>query len=627
MKKTFLYILSTICFQSLVLGASGNLDWKNITVEVFADQAVAVEQRIKSGQDGFSHMEVFFSNEGTSPLSIDSVEVTIPFLSPLPGATEVLYGSSCMGRRPLLRTNVGNRGPRTYSFMFNLLRLPADQYLMVGSLSWRIFMPVMSASETGFHIRSDGEGRQLQPGETIAYEKLTFKRSHNWVDLLQEFGRAIAAENGIESVWDVEFTGWATWDYYSRLFQTEDVLSNMARVDELYPAEHLIQMDGGWWTERGDYTSVREDLEGGIKAISEAIVAAGNIPGLHFDGFRGDLDSEIYREHPEYFLHDVDGNVIVEPVPHFDRKMNYIYFDYSHPGARQHIAECIRVMREEWGITYFKVDFLRFGLESEIRRQLRMRGIEMGKVAAHDPTISGVERFRLGIETIQQAIGGENYFLGCSSVFGPAIGFVDGMRTGADIHPTFDAFRDRTLTNSGNFYLDGTVFRADVDYLVFREGEDEDDRVSRAPHKYGNVTPMNEARTWSHYNKLVGNVRLASDNLNLLRDERKALIREAFDWPAADESVPLDVWTRASDRNDGFEWILSRSGDEIFLGLFNWSDEPKEYDVTHFGLRQPVVLEPRHSTILIYQGQDSFRELAARLQTAKKESIFKKGNN
>jgi len=615
MKKTVLFLMSVLCFQSFVLGASGNLDWKNITVEVVADQAVAVEQRIKSGQDGFFHLEVFLSNEGTSPLSIGSVEVTIPFLSPLPGSTEVLYGSTCMGQRPLSRTTISNSGPRTYSYMYNLLRLPTDQYLLMGSLSWRIFMPVMSSSESGFRIMTDGEGRQVQPGETIAYEKIAFKRSPNWVDLLQEFGQAIAAENGIESVKDVEFTGWATWDYYGRLFQTEDVLTNMARVDELYPAKHLIQIDGGWWSERGDYLSVRDDLPGGIKAISEAIVAAGNIPGLHFDGFRADLESDIYREHPEYFLHDVYGNVIVDPESRYDRDMHHIFFDFSHPGAREYIAECIRVMKEEWGITYFKIDFLRYGLESEIKRKFDRRGLELNEIVAYDPTITGIERFRLGLQTMQDAIGDENYFLGCSAVFAPAIGFVDGMRTGGDIHPTFDAFRDRTLANSGNFYLDGTVFRADVDYLVFREGEDEDDRVSRDPHKYDNVTPMNEVRMWSDYNKLFGNIRLASDNLNLLRPERKALIREAFEWPAADESVPLDIWKRASDRTDGFEWILSRSGDEIYLGLFNWGDEPKEYDVTHFGISQPVVLEPRHSTILIYQGQDSFRELAAKLQS------------
>jgi len=607
--------MSVLCFQSFVLGASGNLDWKNITVEVVADQAVAVEQRIQSGQDGFSHLEVFLSNEGTSPLTIDSVELTIPFLSPLPGTTEVLYGSDRMTSQPLLRTNIGNSGPRTSSHMYSLIRLPTDQYLMMGSLTWRIFLPALSASESGFHIMTDGEGRQLQPGETIAYEKIAFKRSPNWVDLLQEFGQAIAAENGIESIKDEEFTGWATWDYYGRLFRTEDVLTNMARIDELYPARHLIQIDGGWWSERGDYMTPRDDLPGGIKAMADAIVAAGNIPGLHFDGFRADLASDVYRENPEFFLHDVDGNIIFSPESRYDRDMNHIFFDFSHPGAREYIAECIRVMKEEWGITYFKIDFLSSGLEWQMRRQLAWRGIEMKEVVAYDPTITSIERFRLGMATMQEAIGEENYFLGCSAIFGPAIGFVDGMRTGADIHPTFDAFRNRAAANSSNFYLDGTVFRADVDYLVFREGEDEDDRVSGDPHKSGNVTPMNEVRMWSHYNKLFGSIRLASDNLNLLRPERKALVRETFDWPAADESVPLDVWTSASDRDDAFEWILSRSGDDIFLGLFNWSDEPKEYDVTQFGLRQPVVLEPRHSTILIYQGQDSFRELAAKMQT------------
>ena len=46
-----------------------------------------------------------------------------------------------------------------------------------------------------------------------------------------------------------------------------------------------------------------------------------------------------------------------------------IYFDYSHPGARAHIAERIREHRSRTGASrYFKIDFMRFGLNQEIMR-------------------------------------------------------------------------------------------------------------------------------------------------------------------------------------------------------------------------------------------------------------------
>lgn len=618
LSKTILILFSSLCFGTFAYGVPDIVDWNQITVDAVADQPVSIEQRIRSSQDGFLRLEVSLSNPGTSVLTLDSVEITIPFVTALSRETDLVYGSSCMGQRPMLREalgermpqeDMGRRGDRSYSYMFELVRLSADRTLLLGSLSWRVFLPVLSVSESGLHITAEGEGKQLRPGETLAFETLALKESSDWVGLLQQFGKAIAAENGIDSVKDVEFTGWATWDYYGRLFQTEDVMSNMEQVNALFPASHLIQIDGGWWTERGDYQSVRPDLPGGIKAMAEAIREAGNIPGLHFDGFRADLASEVYRKHPEFFLHDQDGNVIVDHESRYDRDMNHIFFDFSHPGARAHIAECVATMRE-WGITYFKVDFMRYGLESEIRRKLR----NVKKVVAHDPTISGVERFRLGMQTLRDAIGDENYFLGCSAVFGPTIGFVDGMRTGGDVHPVYEEFRERVLANSGNFYLDGVVYNADVDYLVFREGADEDERVSGDPKKSGNTLPLNEARTWADYNKLFGNCRLQSDNLNLLRPERKALVREVFEWPAADESVPLDVWESASDRNDGFEVILSRRSDQIFLGLFNWGDAAKTYDLTPFGLKTPVLLEGRHSTILVYQGEDNFDGLARKLQ-------------
>lgn len=635
-KAEFFAMLLMVPFvQGISWAQAGTIDWDQIRVHVSANEAVQAEHRVVLGQDGFSHIEIVLTNAGKSVLTIASVDVSIPLEQKFGPESEVIHGSSCMGRRPVLREPIGelrNRAQskvpelkavahfdprevldpasRSYSYMYELVRLAEGQYLLAGSLSWRIFLPVLSVSETAFRVYSDGEGKQLKPGETITYEKIVLKRGSDWRDLLMEFGRAIAAENGIKKVKEVEFTGWATWDYYSRIFMADDVLNNMAEVNKLAAGPQLIQIDGGWWTERGDYMSARANLPGGIKALADKIKAAGNIPGLHFDGFRGDVRSEIYRKHPEYFLHDQDGRVIADHEPRFDKVLSSIYFDFSHPGARQYIADCIAEMRG-WGITYFKVDFMRFGLESEIKQAHP----HVTRIVAHDPSLTSVERFRLGMQAMRDAMGAENYFLGCSAVFGPCIGFVDGMRTGGDIHPHYPEFPIRVLANSGNFYLDRTVFNVDADYLVFREAADEDERVSRDPKKFGGSLAMHEARTWADYLKLFGNARLQSDNLMLLRPERKALVKEVFAWPVMDESVPLDMWQSAASLEDGFELILARKDEQIFLGVFNWGDADKSYSLAAFDLEQPLVLKGRHSTILTYQGADSFDQLFAKLNS------------
>jgi alpha-galactosidase len=612
MKKPKLSLLSATLLCAATMSVQAGSAWPDITVEVKANQPVTTSQTLTEQADGFQRLAITLSNKGDQPLAIERINVRIPVAEKFADDLEVLYGGSCMGRTPLLRQNVGTQTAKSSSHMYEVVRLADGKYLFAGSLSWRIFLPNFTLKDGAIEIWSDGEGRQLKPGETIQYEQIVLRRADDWLALLEQFGTAIAAENGIEKLKPADFKGWATWDYYGRVFTAKDIYGNMDALNKLAPDANMIQIDGGWWTERGDYQSVRPDLlPGGIKAIVSRITSEGKTPGLHFDGFRGDENSEIYKAHPEYFLHDQDGKLLVEVNDKGDKVMRYIYFDYSHPGARAHIADCIRNMKENWGVRYFKVDFMRYGLKNDtLARNKSANGIK-----AHDPTITSVERFRLGMQAMREAMGPDAYFLGCSAVFGPCIGFVDGMRTGGDIHPRYEAFPERSLANLGNFYLNGKVWNGDADYLVFREAVDEDETVSQEKVKHGGSMTLNEAQMWADLNKLYGTARLNSDNLMTLRPERQALVKEVFQYPAMDETVPLDLWQHGTQKSDGFELVLARKGKEIYLGVFNWGDVPKEYALQAFGKAEPVKLDGRHSVILKYDGKESFAQLCENLKS------------
>ena len=610
-KSTLSLLVATVlCAGSFSLAAAPA--WPDITVEVLADHPVTTAQSLKEQADGFHRLDITLSNKGTQPLKIEKITVRIPLAERLTDDLDMLYGGSCMGRTPMLRHNVGGQTAKSSSHMYEMVRLADGQYLFAGSLSWRIFMPNFTLKDGAFEIWSDGEGRQLKPGETIRYEQIVLRRAGDWIDLLNQFGAAIAKENGITKLKPVDYKGWATWDYYGQVFSAEDIYGNMDQLNKLAPGANLIQIDGGWWTNRGDYQSVRTNLlPGGIKAIVTRITSEGKIPGLHFDGFRADAKSEIYKTHPEYFLHDQDGKVISEGGNPPDEPKGNIYFDYSHPGARTYIAECIRNMKENWGVRYFKVDFMRYGLKDDMLGKNKKATV----TKAYDPTITSVERFRLGMKTMREAMGPDIYFLGCSAVFGPCIGFVDGMRTGGDISPRYEAFPERCLANLGHFYLSGKVFNGDADYLVFRAAADEDEKVSKNSNKSGGSVTLNEAQMWADFNKLYGNCRLQSDNLMTLRPERQALVKEVLQYAVMDETVPLDLWRHATQKDDGFELVLARKGKEIYLGVFNWSDTPKEYALAGFGKPDPIELAGRHSVILKYGGKDSFAQLCQKIQS------------
>jgi alpha-galactosidase len=368
MKKLFFSLLSITILCVSPASAESNPTWSGIQVDVSSDQTVETTQSLLPQADGFQRLNITLSNKGQKSLTIQKINIRIPLAMPLSDDLEMVYGGSCMGRTPLLRQNIGKQTKQSNSHMFEMLRLKNEQYLFAGSLSWRIFLPNFNIKENQIVIWSDGEGKQLQPGQSIQYEQIVLNIANNWVDLLDQFGSAIAVENNITSLKPADFKGWATWDYYGRVFSADDIYGNMDQLNKLAPDSNMIQIDGGWWTERGDYQSVRPDLKGGIKAIADRIASEGKTPGLHFDGFRGDANSEICKKHPEYFLHDQDGKLIVETNPKTDKVMKYTFFDYSHPGARAHIAECVNAMKE-WGISYFKVDFMRYGLENDIKNK------------------------------------------------------------------------------------------------------------------------------------------------------------------------------------------------------------------------------------------------------------------
>jgi alpha-galactosidase len=584
--------------------------WSGITVDVQADHAVTVTQKLTLQPDGFHHLDIELSNRGTQAVALRNIEVRIPIPEVVTDRMQVAYGSSCMGQRPVLVHPASESRKESESLMYAMLRLGETESLFAGSLSWRIFMPVIRLEKNAFVIRSAGEGRRLQPGETIAYERIALTRAAHWQDLLASFGSAIARENGIQSVKNVDFKGWATWDYYAYKFSADDIFDNLGQLKKIAPQADLIQIDAGWYAVRGDYTADRPDLAGGMKAMVQRIKDAGMMTGIWIDGFRANSGSEICKRHPEYFLHDQDGNMIVQVRRPEGIDRDRVYFDYSHPGARAHIAACIRHLRENYGIPYFKIDFLRFGLNEEILKA----NPKVKSIRAHDPGITDVERMRLGMKAMREAVGPDNYLLGCSAVFGPSIGFVDGMRTGGDINPRYEAFPERALANAGNYYLHGKVFNVDADYLVFREAADEDAKVSEEKVKHGGSLALHEARMWADFNKLFGNCRLSGDNLLTLRPERRALVTDAFAYPAMDETIPVDYWQHGKNKADGHELLLARHGKDIYLGIFNWSDQAKEYVLPAFGGTR--TLQGRHSEVIAYRGSLSFDELRKAIKPA-----------
>ena len=231
-----------------------------------------------------------------------------------------------------------------------MLKINEYKFSLTGILTWNTFLPYIYYDvEKGIIVKADGEGKPINPGETIVFETIYQDTNESWQDLLFEYGEEIGKVHNIEPKEPLQLKGWSTWDYYGRVYDTKDVFKNIDQLVLEQTNANVIQIDGGWWTDRGDYLSARDNLHGGMKAIADYAKSKGFRAGIHLDGFRADKNSELYKAHPDWFLKDQDGETICLPIDKGDTFMKFIYFDYSNPAVCTYMKDILHTIRKEWG--------------------------------------------------------------------------------------------------------------------------------------------------------------------------------------------------------------------------------------------------------------------------------------
>ena len=563
-----------------LLQSCENSNKKLVKVILYSNnKSIESNIQIEKGMDGQKYINISLTNKGNVIDRIDSIEVTIEPSLTINKNTQLMYGGTCMGRTPIKQSTASDSKSKSGTFL--MIKNNEKSYTNIGILTWNTFLPyIQYSSKKGIVITAVGESKPIQPGETIEFEKIVLTNGESWQDLMFGYGTEIGKVHEIKVKELLQLKGWSTWDYYGRVYDTKDVYKNIDMLKSEQVA-NIIQIDGGWWTARGDYLSVRKNLQGGMKAIADYAKSKGYKAGIHLDGFRGDKNSELYRNHPDWFLKDQDGELICQAIDKGDTFMHYIYYDYSNPQVCDYMKNVFQTIKNDWGYSYFKIDFMRYGLLESILAEHGNN--ELGnkvvtKVLSYNDSMTSVERTRAGLKAMRDGMG-DAYFLACSAIFGPTFGIVDGLRTGADICPTFDYYKRCTLGNAGNFYLNQTVVQNDADYLVVRNKYDEEPERAWGVNKFGGNTTFDEAKMWSDYIALYGGPKINSDNLLTLRPERKKLIDNAFAFKTAKRFIPLDMWSHAKDSRDAFNVILAENDDGVFLSLFNWDETDKKFDI------------------------------------------------
>lgn len=306
---------------------------------------------------------------------------------------------------PMLTDPVHARTRNPNGAWYGAVEMEPGQVILLGSLD--LGSHVLLEGETLYGVFEAGTGEWFV---TAGTESEVMER---YVQLLGErFGKGRASK---------PYRVWCSWySLYTEIYETQ-LLKILSDLGDL-PFD-VFQVDAGWEKCLGDWEA-NEKFPSGMDSLAARIKASGRIAGLWLAPLLITAASPVFKEHPDWLLHDRKGKLVWAGYAMFQHSYT---LDTTHPAALEWLSELMTKVRR-WGYDYVKLDFLYAGALPGVRHS------EMPREAA----------YRNGLKVIREALG-DAYFLTCGAPIVPSLGLCDGMRMGPDVAGYWENQRDNDL--------------------------------------------------------------------------------------------------------------------------------------------------------------------------------------
>jgi len=531
---------------------------------------------------------VELTNDGDAPLHLEVVDVlTVPALDlGAPPEGWSVYQNGWISWTPTFARHLDDGlytdpGTDAYRMMHQPHREPGGEEVV--SSEWVSVLAAERSLLVGFvtaadqlgevRIRPDGpalaarchfDGALLPPGTAVRSEVLLVRAGSDPLALLEGWAGAMGREMGARVPGSMP-TGWCTWYYFYGENTAADVLENLEAIVRYDLPLDVVLLDDGYQTSIGDWFSLDpEKFPEGMEPVARAVREAGRTFGIWTAPFGAAEGSQLFAEHPDWFLRDGAG----EPVVGWSHwGVDCYALDCTHPEVLAWLGETFRRMREEWGVEFFKIDFIFAAARPGLR---------------HDPTATRAQALRRGVEAVREAIGDDAFLLGCGAPLGVCVGLVDGMRVGPDVDPNWHPLwrHDLSMPSTENALRNsvtrapfhGRLWANDPDCLLVRQRGADMDLV------------LNEMRTLAALVALLGGLTVGSDHLGAIRPGRLKYLRQALP-PTGVSARPVDLFANELPRLLVLE-VEREWGRWWVAGVVNWDDRTTETTVrlTDLGL-------------------------------------------
>lgn len=430
--------------------------------------------------------------------------------------------------------------PDGYLAVYNLLRLyPAkDAQLLLGYTSSNRFVGKFYLSADTIKAVVDLEDLELAPGKEFKLEELMVLSGKDGNNLLDRFADRIHHFHP-----RLEFkappTGWCSWYCFGPRVTAQNIYDNLDYIKTNIPALKYIQLDDGYQPHMGDWLEVGNSFGGNVQQVLHTIRDKGFEPAIWVAPFICDSNSTIFKQHQDWLVKDKSGKPLRSDLVTFGgwRLKPWYVLDGTHPEVQRHFEQLFRTMRNDWGVTYFKLDANFWG------------AIHGG--VYYDKNATRVEAYRRGMEAILKGTR-DAFILGCNHPLWPSLGLVHGSRSSMDIKRTWTVFEKSGRENLYRSWQNGRLWWNDPDCLVLT----------------GNM-PDNEFNFHAALIYATGGMLLSGDDLTKISPERLNMLHKAVP-PAAKAAAFADTNFEVGEVN------TTTGKNIIFL---NWQTSPKKLTV------------------------------------------------
>ncbi len=557
MKKQFFYLLGSAMLTgfSAMAGVSDQFiqSLKNSQGVIYQANGAVAPATVKLFRTWNNEVcNIRIVNTGSEPIRLKEV-ILGSVAKVLPGSTpfyaegfQMLSQTAGTLEKPENLGNYTDAGhyripqPDGYLAVYNLLRLypSADAELLLGYTSSNRWVGKFYISKDTIRLAEDLENMELAPGKEFQLEELMVTKGKDGNQLLDKFAGRIQ-KNHPRLEFKAPPDGWCSWYCFGPKVTAKNVYDNLDYIKANAPVLKYIQLDDGYQPHMGDWLAVGNSFGGNVQQVLHTIKEKGFEPAIWVAPFICDSNSAVFKEHPEWLVKDSTGQPLRSDKVTFGgwRWKPWYVLDGTNPAVQQHLTEVFTVMRQQWGVTYFKLDANFWG------------AIHGG--VYFDKNATRVEAYRRGMEAIIKGTGNA-FLLGCNHPIWPSLGLVHGSRSSMDIKRKWEVFERSGRENLYRSWQNGRLWWNDPDCLVLT----------------GDM-PDNEYQFHAALLYATGGMLLSGDDLTTISPERLNMLRKAA--PPTGKAAAFE--------NTKFEVGRVKAGNEQRIILLNWDASPKKLAV------------------------------------------------